>query len=64
MAWPCTSRADRLSGSDYCLAATGDDVDPACACFACQSRRRLLGLPALLEPARLVALRPDEWEPG
>eukprot|EP00969_Alexandrium_andersonii_P338835 14975580-Alexandrium_andersonii.AAC.1 len=49
---PCMSRADRLLGTDVCLAAAGDGVDPHCACFARQSRRRGGGAPALLEPER------------
>eukprot|EP00969_Alexandrium_andersonii_P010399 453373-Alexandrium_andersonii.AAC.1 len=64
MARPCTSRFDRLSMSDFCLAATGGGVDSACACFACQARRCDLGLPPLQEPARAVELNPGEWALG
>eukprot|EP00969_Alexandrium_andersonii_P023853 1040857-Alexandrium_andersonii.AAC.1 len=64
MEWPCASRADRLPASDFCLAASGDGIDPACACFACQARRRGLCLPALQEPARLAALSTGEWAPA
>eukprot|EP00969_Alexandrium_andersonii_P155991 6896373-Alexandrium_andersonii.AAC.1 len=64
MNWPCKSRADRLSASDSCLAATGDGIDPACTRFASQARRRDLCLPALQEPAWPAALRTGERAPA
>eukprot|EP00969_Alexandrium_andersonii_P211212 9328505-Alexandrium_andersonii.AAC.1 len=64
MAWPCSSRANRLSASDFCLAATGDEVDPACACFACQAKHRDFCTPPLAEPPRAVELNPGDWAPA
>eukprot|EP00969_Alexandrium_andersonii_P079873 3521200-Alexandrium_andersonii.AAC.1 len=64
MEWPCTSRADHLSASDFCLAASGGGVDPHCACFACQAQRRALCLPAFREPARVGSLSPGERSPA
>eukprot|EP00969_Alexandrium_andersonii_P140049 6195572-Alexandrium_andersonii.AAC.1 len=64
MEWPCASRADRPSASDFCLAASGDGVDPACACLGCQVQRRALCLPALQEPGRAACLSTGEWAPA